>query len=161
NLHHAPGTVYPALWQAANYYDIATESYWSTSTVFDALGNALTFAFQRAAIDPTAPTAVGLPSPDAVSAVLSARYIMNEYAVNGSAPASSDSLLTSPSRQRRTCRPRTGAFSQSTGTRPSSCAQGAGRKGAVGDHSFDGYWREEYEVRYWGREELEPFTPPN
>ncbi|MCX7557050.1 hypothetical protein OS187_09495 [Xanthomonadaceae bacterium JHOS43] len=161
NLHHAPGTVYPALWQAANYYDIATESYWSTSTVFDALGNALTFAFQRAAIDPTAPTAVGLPSPDAVSAVLSARYIMNEYAVNGFSSATSDWVVTFPTKQLHTYRPRTGPCSQPTGTRPFSCAQGAGRNGAVGDNIFDGYWPEEYELSYWDREELEPFTPPN
>ncbi|MEJ5207644.1 hypothetical protein [Denitratimonas sp. CY0512] len=157
NLHHAPGTVYPSLWQAANYYDVGTNTYYSTATVFNAAGESNTLAFARSTT---------LPAPDAVSAVLSARHIMNEYAVNGITNAISDWVVTFPTKQLHVYRTR-GAVPASTcvtgvpGLAPFSCAQGAGLNGSAGDNVFTGYWPEEFSVDYWDREELEPSTPPD
>ncbi len=149
NLHYAPGTVLPSLSQAANAIDTGVK--YAMARVFDASGNPTDIAFEQGS------------APEAVSAVLMARYVMNEYAVNGDSEAISDWVITFPTKQLHTYRSRGGApgcASGMPGLEPFTCAQGAGSLNAVGDNIFMGNWAEAFSIRYWDREELEPSTPP-
>lgn len=149
NLHYAPGTVLPSLSQAANAIDSGVK--YAMARVFDASGNPTDVAFETGS------------APEAVSAVLMARYVMNEYAINGDSEAISDWVVTFPTKQLHTYRSRGGApgcAAGMPGLEPFSCAQGAGSLNSAGDNIFMGNWSEEFSMRYWDREELEPSTPP-
>lgn len=153
NLHYAPGTVLPSLHEATTHYD--TGAYYAVATVFDAAGTTYQLAFERT------------DAPEAVSAVLQARYIANEYAIGGITGATSDWVVTFPTKQLHTYRSPANANSATVdGLAPFSETQGSGgfdmatRRPYVGDNVFMGYWPEVYSITYWDREEGEPTAPP-
>ena len=141
NLHYAPGSVLPSLFQAATHYD--NGDYYAVATVFDAAGQAYDLAFETS------------DAPEAVSAVLMARYVANEYSINGFTSASSDWVVTFPTKQLHTYRP-----VGTAGVEPFTAAQGAGSLNNHGTNTFMGYLPEKYSITYWDREEGEPTTPP-
>lgn len=145
NLHFAPGTVAPRLTDAANEWDGLDT--WAVARVFDAAGNPSDLAFRRG------------DSPEAVSAVLMARYVANEYAINGVSEAISDWVVTFPTKEIHTYRKPAGSTA-AAGLAPFSVAQGAGANGDEQDNEFAGSWPEVFSMAYWDREELEPTTPP-
>ncbi len=145
NLHYAPGTVLPSLFQAANAYD-GTNLY-AIARVFDAAGNPSDLAFQQS------------DSPEAVSAVLMARYVANEYAIGGNSSALTDWVITFPTKQLHTYRSPAGSTT-AAGLAPFTTTQGAGSLNSAGTNTFMGSLAEEFSMRYWDREELEPTTPP-
>lgn len=142
NLHYAPGSVLPSLNQAVTAFDGV--GYYAVATVFDAAGNSFDVAFEQS------------DAPEAVSAVLMARYVANEYSINGFTNASSDWVVTFPTKQLHTYRP----FGN-PGVAPFTAAQGAGQLNTFGTNTFMGYLPEEYSISYWDREEGEPSTPPS
>ncbi len=144
NLHYAPGTVLPSLHQAANA--VAGGVYYAFARVFDASGNPSDLAFPTTS------------APQAVSAVLSARYVANEYAVGGPADAVTDWVVTFPTKQLHTYRSPAGSSHGLVD--PFTKSQGSGSLNAVGDNNFMGSLPENFEISYWDREELEPDTPP-
>ncbi|HET9049990.1 MAG TPA: hypothetical protein VFN29_13655 [Chiayiivirga sp.] len=145
NLHYAPGTPSPSLFHAANAYDSGLK--YAIARVFDAAGNPTDLAFQTGS------------APEAVSAVLMARYVANEYAIGGSSEALTDWVITFPTKQLHTYRSPVGSTT-AAGLAPFSVAQGSGFLNNEGDNEFMGSWAEEFSMRYWDREELEPTTPP-
>lgn len=144
NLHYAPGTVLPSLEQAANAYEGG--QYFAFARVFDAAGNPFDMAFVQSS------------APQAVSAVLTARYVANEYAINGVTNAVSDWVVTFPTKQLHTYRAVWGA----TGglVDPFTQAQGAGGLNNIGTNQFMGSLPEVFSMAYWDREEGEPSSPP-
>ena len=142
NLHYAPGTVWPTLYNATNAYDPGTGLYYAVARVFDAAGHPYDLAFQRS------------NAPEAVSAVLMARYVANEYAIGGVTNASSDWVITFPTKQLHTYR-NPEYSTTAAGLRPFSTAQGF-----AGRNVFAGSWQEVFTMDYWDREEGEPFAAP-
>lgn len=144
NLHYAPGTVLPSLEQATNAFDGG--NYYAFARVFDASGNPFDLAFERSS------------APQAVSAVLSARYVANEYSINGFTDAVSDWVVTFPTKQLHTYR---GVWGDTGGlVDPYTRAQGAGSLNAIGTNEFMGSLPEVFTLQYWDREELEPTETP-
>jgi len=138
NLHYAPGSISPNLGQAETALGEAT------ATVFDAAGTAYNFTFESGSVS---------SAPAAVSAVLSARYIANDYvAIPGF--ASSDWVVTFPTKRLHTYRP-----IGSPEVAPFTNAQGVGSNGSAGTNVFEGSWPEVIEVQYWDQEEGTPIAP--
>lgn len=150
NLHYAPGTVLPSLEQATNAY--SGGNYYAFARVFDASGNPFDMAFVRST------------APQAVSAVLSARYVANEYTINGITAAVSDWVVTFPTKQLHTYRLAPGAIGGLVD--PFTQAQGAGGHtlnpftSTAGNNTFMGSLPEVFSLRYWDREEGEPTETP-
>lgn len=145
NLHYAPGTVLPSLEQATNAYEGG--DYYAFARVFNASGVPFDLAFQRSS------------APQAVSAVLTARYVANEYQINGGTNAVSDWVVTFPTKQLHTYRDVWGGTLDPL-IEPFSQAQGAGSLNDIGTNRFMGSLPETFSMAYWDREEGEPSAPP-
>lgn len=147
NLHYAPGTIRPALYDATN--SRVAGNYFAQAHVFDAMGNVVDLDFARTA------------APQAVSAVLMARFVANEYAVGGDTEAASDWVITFPTKELHTYRANWGTdFTVDPLVAPFTYAQGAGSEDDVGSNKFMGTLSEEFNMAYWDREERRPSTPP-
>ncbi len=148
NLHYQPGSTSPSLFNAANALD-ANGDYIAISRIFDAAGTPVDVAFNQSTINRNAA---------AVSTVLSARYVANEYIV---VPGfvSSDWVVTFPTKMLHTYRSPAGS-TVAAGLAPFSEAQGSGFLNNVGDNVFEGYWGEVYAMDYWDQEEGYPSEPP-
>lgn len=147
NLHYAPGTVLPSLDQATNAYDGG--DYYAFARVFDASGVPSDLAFVRTS------------APQAVSAVLTARYVANEYAINGGTNAMTDWVITFPTKQMHTYRGNWGDdVTVQPLIAPFTQAQGAGGLNNHGTNRFMGSLPEVFSIAYWDREEGEPSAPP-
>ena len=142
NLHYRPGTIFPHLGMAQN------EPGYAIATVFDAAGNPFDLGFESGST---------ADAPSAVSAVLSARYVANEY-VSIPGFASSDWVVTFPTKRLHTYR-KPANSTTAAGLAPFSVAQGAGSAGDREDNIFMGSWPEEITVQYWDREEGTPVEP--
>lgn len=141
NLHFAPGTIRPALYDATNAFD--GTDYYAFARVFDSTGNPYDLAWVRD------------DAPNAVSAVLSARHVSNEYSIGGATSAVSDWVVTFPTKELHTYR-----NVGEPGLAPFSAPQGRGALNTAGDNKFEGFWAEQFTMNYWDREEGEPSAPP-
>ncbi len=149
NLHYAPGTTLPSLEQASNAYLAGT--YYAVARIFDPEGTPVDVAFDKA-----------IDSAGAVSAVLSARYVINDYAIVPGL-VSSDWVITFPTKQLHTYR-NPALSTTANGLAPFSVAQGAGgyidgTGPFVGGNVFMGGWPESYTLEYWDNEEGVPLVP--
>lgn len=154
NLHHQPGSILPRLSQAE------TEPGLAVARVFDAWGQPADVAF---------PTS--WQSANAVSAVLQARYVANEYYVDGGF-AQSDWVVTFPTKEVHTYRSPAGAVPYGANpVSPFTRAQGSGSSTSNpvwDDNMFTGNTSlcEQIQFNYWDREERTPrggsigFSPP-
>lgn len=154
NLHYQPGTVYPRLSEAETIPGFAV------ARVFTADGTPVDAAF---------PTT--WDSANAVTAVLQARYIANEYYVDGSF-AQSDWVVTFPTKEVHTYRSPAGVVPYgANGTSPFTRAQGYADSTMTpiyGTNTFASNTSlcEPIQFAYWDREERTPrggsigFSPP-
>lgn len=148
NLHFQPGSTSPSLFDAANGFD-ANGDRVSIARIFDANGTPVDVAFNQ--VTPARNAA-------AVSTVLSARYVANEYIVIPGF-VSSDWVVTFPTKMLHTYRNPANSTS-APGLAPFSETQGAGSLNSVGSNVFMGYWGEVYAMDYWDQEEGYPSEPP-
>lgn len=155
NLHYQPGSVYPSLAQAETHLGFAV------ARVFDGRGNPADVAFDRT-----------WDSANAVTAVLQARYVANEYYVDGSF-AQSDWVVTFPTKELHTYRNPVGVVPYgANATSPFTRNQGAGSPTSspiFGSNIFANNISvcEPIDFKFWDREERTPsggtgpqFSPP-